>query len=69
MSELSKSNMEVQPKLERRRFSGEYKRRIVTEAEQCRYSELGSLLRREGLTYAQIGKWRSAYTEGTLDKK
>jgi transposase-like protein len=21
------------------------------------------------LTYAQIGKWRSAYAEGTLDKK
>jgi transposase-like protein len=69
MSELPKVNPEVQPKPERRRFTAEYKRRIVTEAEQCRYGELGALLRREGLTYAQIGKWRSAYAEGTLDKK
>jgi transposase len=69
MSESSKVNPEVQPKPERRRFSAEYKRRIVSEADQCQYGELGSLLRREGLTYAQIGKWRTAYAEGTLDKK
>jgi transposase len=30
---------------------------------------LGSLLRREGLTYAQISQWRSAHAEGTLGKK
>lgn len=50
MSESSKANPEVQPKAERRRFTGEYKRRIVAEAEQCQHGELGSLLRREGLT-------------------
>lgn len=69
MSAVSKPNPEVQPKAERRRFTAEYKRRIVAEAEACQYGELGSLLRREGLTYAQIGKWRSAHTEGTLGKK
>lgn len=69
MSESSKVNPEVQPKPERRRFNAEYKRRIVSEAEQCQYGELGSLLRREGLTYAQIGKWRTANAEGTLGKK
>jgi transposase-like protein len=69
MSESPKVNLEVQPKPERRRFTAEYKRRIVIEAEQCQYGELGSLLRREGLTYAQIGKWRTAYAEGTIDKK
>ena len=69
MSETSKNNPEVQPKAERRRFSAEYKQRMVAEAEQCQYAELGSLLRREGLTYAQIGKWRIAQAEGTLDKK
>lgn len=63
------SNPEVQPKAERRRFSAEYKRRMVAEAEQCEHGELGSLLRREGLTYAQIGKWRSAQAEGTLGKQ
>lgn len=69
MSESSKTNPEVQPKPERRRFSAEYKRCIVAEAEQCQHGELGSLLRREGLTYAQLGQWRSAHTEGTLGKK
>lgn len=52
MSGSSEGNPEVQPKAERRRFTGEYKRQIVIEAEQCQYGELGSLLRRKGLTYA-----------------
>lgn len=69
MSEKSgRANPEVQPKPERRRFSAEYKRRIVVEAEQCQHGELGSLLRREGLTYAQMGKWRIAHAAGTLGK-
>lgn len=69
MSEERKPNPEVQLPAERRRFSAEYKRRIVAEAEQCQHGELGSLLRREGLTYAQIGKWRIAHAEGTLGQK
>ena len=69
MSEDRIPHPEVQPKPERRRFTAEYKRRIVMEAEQCQYGELGSLLRREGLTYTQIGKWRKAHAEGTLNKK
>ena len=69
MSEASKFNSEGQPKPERRHFTAEYKRGIVAEAEQCQHGELGSLLRREGLTYAQIGKWRTAHTEGMLGKK
>lgn len=35
MSEASRTNPEVQPKAERRRFSAEYKRRIVIEAAEC----------------------------------
>ncbi len=69
MSEDRKRNSEVQPKPERRRFTAEYKRRMVVEADKCQHGELGSLLRREGLTYAQIGKWRKAHNEGTLGKK
>lgn len=69
MSGERKQNPEVEPKVERRRFTAEYKRRMVVEAEACQHGELGSLLRREGLTYAQIGLWRSAYAEGTLGKK
>ena len=69
MSESSKANPEVQAKAERRRFTVEYKRRMVVAAEQCEHGELGSLLRREGLTYAQISNWRKAHAQGTLDKK
>ena len=69
MSEASKPNPEVQPKAERRRFPAEYKRRLVAEAEQCQHGELGALLRREGITYAQIGKWRVAHAAGTLGKQ
>jgi transposase-like protein len=66
---VNKPNPQVQTKPERRRFNAEYKRRIVLEAEACEHGELGSLLRREGLTYAQINKWRKSNAEGTLDKK
>lgn len=70
MSQDHQPHPEVQPRPTRRRFSAEYKRRIVVEAAQCQHGELGSLLRREGLTYAQISRWRKAEAEGTLtDKK
>src|SRR5271165_2963803 len=62
-------NPEVQPKAERRRFSAEYKRRIVAEAAPCKYGELGALLRREGLTYTQLISWRKAAAEGKLTDK
>lgn len=64
-----KPNPQVQPKPERRRLTAEYKQRIVAEAEQCKYGELGSLLRREGLTYAQINQWRKAQASGNLVDK
>ena len=45
----------------RRRFTAEYKRRIVREAEACRETgEIGALLRREGLYSSHLGKWRLA---------
>lgn len=69
MSDHRKPNPEVQPRAERRRFSAEYKRHIVAEAEQCGHGELGSLLRREGLTYTQLGNWRKAHAQGTLAKQ
>lgn len=70
MSHHDKPNPEVQPKAQRRRFTADYKRRIVAEAETCQHGELGALLRREGLTYTQLMTWRNAHTNGTLtDKK
>ena len=43
-------HVEVVAKAERRRFTAEYKRRIVREADRCtKPGEIGALLRREGL--------------------
>jgi len=51
--ELNKSNApdpEVVPRAKRRRFSAEYKLRILEEAEACsERGQIGRLLRREGL--------------------
>jgi len=46
-------------KPKRRRFSDEYKLRILEEADRCTGSgELGLLLRREGLYSSSIATWR-----------
>ena len=68
MSDTQKPNPEVQAKPTRRRFNAEYKRRIVTEAEECQHGELGALLRREGLYHSQLASWRKAIAAGTLGK-
>jgi transposase len=41
-----------------RRFTAEYKARIVQEADRLGRQELGSLLRREGLYSSQVSDWR-----------
>lgn len=58
MSQKHKPDPEVQPKATRRTFTAAYKRRIVSEADECQRGELGALLRREGLTYALVSKRR-----------
>jgi transposase len=60
---------EVQPRVQRRRFSVAYKRQIVEEAAGCGYGELGALLRREGLYSSYLTKWRAEYEAGTLSNK
>jgi transposase len=47
----------------RRRFSVEYKLRIIAEADSCKYGELGALLRREKLYSSQITEWRREFAE------
>ncbi len=52
---------------QRRRFTVEYKARIVREAEMCtEHGQIGALLRREGLYSSQLSAWRRAYREGAL---
>ncbi len=51
----------------RRRFSADYKARIVEEAEGCTESgAIGALLRREGLFSSHLSEWRKLYRAGAL---
>ena len=55
------------PKAQRRRFTAEYKRRILQEAEACTQpGEVGALLRREGLYSSHLTTWRRQRTRGEL---
>ena len=59
--------VEVLAKAERRRFTPEYKRRILQEADACsKPGELGALLRREGLYSSHLAAWRAARARGEL---
>jgi transposase len=50
---------EVVPKAKRRKFSAEYKVRILEEADRCtERGEIGALLRREGLYSSHLSTWR-----------
>ena len=50
---------EVVPKATHRRFTAEYKKRILAEADACtKPGQIGALLRREGLYRSHLGKWR-----------
>jgi len=58
---------EVLAKAQRRRFTAEYKRRILKEADRCtRPGEIGALLRREGLYSSALTAWRAARARGEL---
>ena len=58
---------EVVPKAERRRFTAEYKLRILVEADACtQRGALGALLRREGLYRSHLTKWREQRRVGAL---
>ena len=59
--------VEVLAKAARRRFTAEYKRGILKEAERCsRPGEIGALLRREGLYSSHLSAWRAARERGEL---
>ena len=59
---------EVREKAVRRRFTAEYKLRILKEAESYKeQGQLGSLLRREGLYSSNLITWRRQREKGTLE--
>ena len=58
---------EVLEKPVRRRFTVEYKARILAEADACTQpGALGELLRREGLYSSHLATWRRQRDEGAL---
>jgi transposase len=64
---LREPEIEVVAKATRRRFTLEYKRKIVREADGCRTpGTVGALLRREGLYSSHLTTWRAARDRGEL---
>ena len=58
---------EVVVKAQRRRFTAEYKHRILQEADACmQHGEVGALLRREGLYSSHLTTWRHQRQRGEL---
>ncbi len=63
-------NPEVVEKPKRRRFTADYKRRILDKADACKEpGELGALLRREGLYSSYLSAWRTQRDQGLKPKK
>jgi transposase-like protein len=63
---MARPDPEVPERPRRRRFTAEYKLRIVKEAEACQAGEIGALLRREGLYSSHLSKWREQYRGGAF---
>jgi transposase len=58
---------ELVEQAKRRRFTAEYKARILAEADACtKPGEVGELLRREGLYTSHLTYWRKQRTDGAL---
>lgn len=59
---------EVSEKAKRRKFTAQYKLRILQEADTCISSgQIGALLRREGLYSSNLTTWRRQQQRGTLE--
>ncbi len=59
---------EVLEKALRRKFTAQYKLRILQEAERCTTTgQIGTLLRREGLYSSNLTTWRRQREQGTLE--
>ena len=64
---LGGTEIEVVAKATRRRFTLDYKRKIVREADRCKTpGAVGALLRRGGLYSSHLTTWRAARERGDL---
>jgi transposase len=67
MNALAATETEVLSKAQRRRFTAEYKRKVLQEADACvKQGELAALLRREGLYSSHLTTWRRLRDAGEL---
>lgn len=64
--EIGRPDPEVIAKPERRRFSAEYKLRILEEIDQAGPGETGKILRREGLYSSLLTEWRRSRKAGAM---
>jgi transposase-like protein len=65
---LLPANPEVVPKATRRRFTVDYKLKILDQADRCQDTgQLGALLRREGLYHSNLQLWRRQRELGILN--
>lgn len=59
--------VEVVAKATRRRFSAEYKLKILRDADACKKpGDIGALLRRDGLYFSNVKTWRKQRRTGEL---
>ena len=57
---------EVRPRATRRRFTAEYKLKVLAELDACGHGESGQILRREGLYSSHIEGWRQQRRNGQM---
>jgi len=67
LAAATRPDPEVAEKPQRRRFTAEYKVRILRDADACAVpGEIGGLLRREGLYSSHLTEWRRQREQGAL---
>ncbi len=66
---VPQSVVEVVAVAKRRRFTSEYRRRILEEMDRAGPGEIGLVLRREGLYSSLLSKWRIRRNQMTSKKK
>jgi transposase-like protein len=64
--DVTPADPEVPARATRRRYTAEYKQRILREADASKPGELGALLRREGLYSSNLITWRKQRDQGQL---
>ncbi len=65
---LGNGEVHVLQRPKRRRFSADYKLKILAEAEACKGTgQVAAMLRREGLYYSTLKEWRDAREAGGLN--